>query len=261
MSLAGKSALITGSTGGLGLAIAEGLAARGCNIVLNGLLSEAEMAPVVERIATTHGVKTIYDGADLRRPETIAAMVARASAAFGGVDIVVNNAVVRHFAPIEDFPTGRWEEALAVNLSAAFHTIRLTLPGMRKSDFGRIINLASPYSFIGIANRIDYVTTKTAILGMTRAVALEIAGTDITCNAVAPGVLPTPAIEMKIAKIAEAQGVSVEAATKEYLAERQPSGRFVAMEGVAALVAFLCGPDARDINGVAIPLDSGWTAS
>jgi 3-hydroxybutyrate dehydrogenase len=260
MSLAGKSALITGSTGGLGRAIAEGLAAQGCNVIFNGLLSEAEMAPVVEKIAVTHGVKTIYDGADLRRPKAIAAMVARADAAFGGVDIVVNNAVVRHFAPIEDFPTERWEEALAVNLSAAFHLIRLALPGMRKKDFGRIINLASPYSFIGIANRVDYVTTKTAILGMTRAVALEIAGANITCNAVAPGVLPTPAIETKIAKIAEAQGISVETATKEYLAERQPSGRFVAMEGVAALIAFLCRPDARDINGVAIPLDSGWTA-
>jgi 3-hydroxybutyrate dehydrogenase len=261
MSLAGKSALITGSTGGLGRAIGEGLAAQGCNVIFNGLLPEAEMAPVVEKIATTHGVKTIYDGADLRQPEAIATMVARAGAAFGGIDIVVNNAVVRHFAPIEDFPTERWEEALAVNLSAAFHIIRLTLPGMRKKNFGRIINLASPYSFSGIANRVDYVTTKTAILGMTRAVALEVAGTDITCNAVAPGVLPTPAIETKIAKIAEAQGISVAAATKDYLAERQPSGRFVAMEGVAALVAFLCGSAARDINGVAVPLDSGWTAS
>jgi 3-hydroxybutyrate dehydrogenase len=261
MSLAGKSALITGSTGGLGLAIAEGLAAQGCNIILNGLLSETEAAPVAEKIATTHGVKTIYDGADLRRPDAITAMIAHASKAFGGIDIVVNNAVVRHFAPIEDFPTERWNEALAVNLSAAFHTIRQTLPGMRASGFGRIINVASPYSFMGIANRVDYVTTKTAILGMTRAVALEITGTDITCNAVAPGVLPTPAIETKIATIAEARGVPVEVATKDYLAERQPSGRFTAMGGVAALIAFLCGSDARDINGVAIPVDSGWTAS
>jgi 3-hydroxybutyrate dehydrogenase len=169
--------------------------------------------------------------------------------------------VVRHFAPVENFPTERWEEALAVNLSAAFHAIRLTLPGMRARGFGRIINLASPYSFIGTVNRIDYVTTKTAILGLTRAVALEAAGTDITCNAVAPGTVQTPAIESKIKSIAERQGVSVEAATRDYLAERQPGGRFIALEGVAALIVFLCGPKARDISGAAIPLDCGWTVS
>jgi 3-hydroxybutyrate dehydrogenase len=261
MSLVGKSALITGSTGGLGRAIAEGLAAQGCNVVLNGLASDAEMAPVLDAIVATHGVKAIYDGADLRRPDAIAAMVDRAAVAFDGVDIVVNNAVVRHFAPVEEFPAARWEEALAVNLSAAFHTIRLTLPTMRARGYGRIVNLASPYSFIGIANRIDYVTTKTGIIGMTRAVALETAGSGITCNAVAPGVLPTPAIEGKIAGLAAAQGVSVERATRDYLAERQPGGRFISMEGVAALVAFLCGPAARDISGTAIPLDCGWTVS
>lgn len=261
MSLAGKTALVTGSTGGLGGAIADGLAAQGCNVVLNGLLSDAEMAPVIEAITATHGSQAIYDAADLREPDAIAAMIARANAAFGGVDIVVNNAVVRHFAPVEDFPTERWEEALAVNISAAFHTIRLTLAGMRERGFGRIVNLASPYSFIGTANRIDYVTTKTAILGLTRAVALETAGTDITCNAVAPGTLPTAAIEAKIENIAATRGVSVEIATRDYLAERQPGGRFIAMEGVAALIVFLCGPAARDISGAAIPLDCGWTVS
>jgi 3-hydroxybutyrate dehydrogenase len=261
MSLAGKSALITGSTGGLGRAIAEGLAAQGCNVALNGVVPDAEMAPALETLRRTHGVKAIYDNADLRRPDAIAAMVARTSAAFGAIDILVNNAVVRHFAPVEDFPTERWEEALAVNLSAPFHTIRLALSGMRARGFGRIVNLASPYSFIGIANRIDYVTTKTAILGMTRAVALETAGSGITCNAVAPGVLPTPAIEAKIATLAAAQGVPVASATKDYLAERQPGGQFTSMEGVAALVVFLCGPAARDISGAAIPLDCGWTVS
>jgi 3-hydroxybutyrate dehydrogenase len=261
MSLAGKSALVTGSTGGLGRKIAESLAAQGCNVVLNGLLPESDMAPAIEELTAQHRVRALYDSADLRRPEAIAAMIARADAAFGSVDIVVNNAVVRHFAPVEDFPIERWEEALAVNLSAAFHTVRLTLPRMRDRGYGRIVNLASPYSFIGIANRIDYVTTKTAILGMTRAIALETAGTDITCNAVAPGVLPTPAIEGKIAALAGAHGVSVEAATKEYLAARQPGGRFVSLDGVAALVAFLCGAAARDINGAAIPIDCAWTAS
>jgi 3-hydroxybutyrate dehydrogenase len=261
MNLAGKSALVTGSTGGLGRAIAETLAGQGCNVVVHGLALEAEMAPAVAAIARTHRVKAIYDCADLRRADAIAAMVARATEAFGSIDIVVNNAVVRHFAPIEAFPTAQWEEALAVNLSAAFHTTRLTLPGMRARGYGRIVNLASPYSFIGIVNRIDYVTTKTAILGMTRAVALETAGSGITCNAVAPGVLPTPAIESKIAGLAASQGVSVERATKDYLAERQPGGHFISMEGVAALVVFLCGPAACDISGAAIPLDCGWTVS
>jgi 3-hydroxybutyrate dehydrogenase len=261
MMLAGKSALITGSTGGLGRAIAEGLAANGCNVALNGLVAGADMAPALDALQKTHRVKAIYDSADLRKPAAIVAMVERTCAAFGGVDILVNNAVVRHFAPVENFPTERWEEALAVNLSAAFHAIRLTLPGMRARGFGRIINLASPYSFIGTVNRIDYVTTKTAILGLTRAVALEVAGTDITCNAVAPGTVQTPAIESKIKSIAERQGVSVEAATRDYLAERQPGGRFIALEGVAALIVFLCGPKARDISGAAIPLDCGWTVS
>jgi len=261
MSLAGKSALITGSTGGLGRAIAEGLAAQGCNVALHGLATAAEMKPVVEAIERTHGVKAVYDGADLRRSNEIAAMIGRTHAAFGAIDILVNNAVVRYFSPVETFPTEHWEEALAVNVSAAFHTIRLTLPGMRTRGYGRIVNLASPYSFMGAVNRIDYVTTKTAILGMTRAVALETAGTDITCNAVAPGTLPTPAIEAKIKGIADAQGVSVEVATKNYLAERQPGGRFISMEGVAALIIFLCGRAARDINGTAIPLDCGWTVS
>ena len=261
VSLAGKSALVTGSTGGLGRAIAEGLAAQGCNVAFNGLAADAEMAPAIAAIEKTHGVKAIYDGADLRNPAAIGAMIARVNAVFGGIDLVVNNAVVRHFAPVEDFPTERWEEALAVNVSAAFHTIRLTLPGMRARGFGRIVNLASPYSFIGTVNRIDYVTTKTAILGLTRAVALETAGTDITCNAVAPGTVLTPAIDAKIKSIAAAQGVSVEIATGDYLAARQPGGRFIAMEGVAALVVFLCGPNTRDISGTAIPLDCGWTVS
>lgn len=261
MSLAGKSALVTGSIGGLGRAIAEGLAAQGCNVALHGLATAAEMKPVVEAIERAHGVHAVYDGADLRRSDEIAAMIERTHAAFGAIDILVNNAVVRHFSPVETFPTERWEEALAVNLSAAFHTIRLALPGMRARGWGRIVNLASPYGFMGAVNRIDYVTTKTAILGLTRAVALETAGTDITCNAVAPGTLPTPAIEAKIKSIADTQGVSVEAATKDYLAERQPGGRFISIEGVTALIVFLCGPNARDISGAAIPLDCGWTVS
>jgi 3-hydroxybutyrate dehydrogenase len=261
MSLRGKCALITGSTGGLGRVVAEHFASEGCNVVLNGVVPEAEMTAALASLEAVHGISARYDRADLRKPDEIAAMMQRAFAAFGAVDILVNNAVVRHFSPVESFPVERWDEALAVNLSAVFHTIRLALPPMRQHGWGRIINVASPYSFIAIANRIDYVATKTALLGLTRTVALETAGQDITCNAVAPATLPTPAIEARLRGIAEDQGISVDAATQNYLAERQPGGRFVSMQSVAALMGFLCGPNSRDISGAAIPLDCGWTVS
>ena len=261
MDLPGKCALITGSTGGLGRIVAEHFASEGCNVILNGVVPESDMAAALADLEKTHGIKARYDRADLRKPDEIAAMMQRAFAAFAAVDILVNNAVVRHFSPIEKFPVERWDEALAVNISAVFHTIRLALPSMRERGWGRIINVASPYSFIAIANRIDYVTTKTALLGLTRTVALETAGEDITCNAVAPATLPTPAIEGKIRGTAEGQGISVDAATQNYLAERQPGGRFVSMQSVAALMGFLCGPNSRDISGAAIPLDCGWTVS
>jgi 3-hydroxybutyrate dehydrogenase len=261
MSLRGKCALITGSTGGLGRTVAEHFASERCNVILHGVVPEADMAATVANLEKIYGIKARYDRADLRKPDEIAAMMQRAFEAFGAVDILVNNAVVRHFSPIDKFPVERWDEALAVNVSAVFHTIRLALPMMRERGWGRIINVASPYSFIAVANRIDYVTTKTALLGLTRAVAMETADEDITCNAVAPATLPTPAIEGKIRGIAGEQGISVDAATKNYLAERQPGGRFVSMQAVAALMGFLCGPNSRDISGAAIPMDCGWTVS
>jgi 3-hydroxybutyrate dehydrogenase len=186
MSLRGKCALITGSTGGLGRIVAEHFASKGCNVVLNGVVPESDMTRSVAELEKANGITARYDRADLRKPDEIAAMMQRAFAAFGAVDILVNNAVVRHFSPVETFPVERWDEALAVNISAVFHAIRLALPSMREQGWGRIINVASPYSFIAVANRIDYVTTKTALLGLTRTVALETAGEDITCNAVAP---------------------------------------------------------------------------
>jgi 3-hydroxybutyrate dehydrogenase len=261
MSLRGKCALVTGSTGGLGRIVAEHFASEGCNVILNGVAPESDMAATLADLEKAHGVKARYDHADLRKPDEIAAMMQRAFAAFGAVDILVNNAVVRHFSPVENFPIERWDEALAVNISAVFHTVRLALPPMRERGWGRIINVASPYSFIAIANRIDYVTTKTALLGFTRTVALETAGVDITCNAVAPATLPTPAIQGRIRGIAQSQGISIDAATQDYLAERQPGGRFISMQSVAALMGFLCGPNSRDINGAAIPMDCGWTVS
>lgn len=175
------------------------------------------------------------------------------------IDILVNNAVVRHFAPIEAFAPERWEEALAVNLSAPFHLIRLALPAMKQRDWGRIINMGSIYSTRAVENRIDYVTTKAAIVGMTRAVALETATTGITCNALCPGLLPTPAIESRIAAIAESENLPVDQATRDFLASRQPSRRYVSLENVGATAVFLCSAAAQDITGAALPIDGGWS--
>lgn len=256
--LRGKCALITGSVGGLGHAIADRLAAEGCKIILHDLASVGEAERARTALARRHRTDVRFCPADLREPSQIVDLV-RSAEELGGVSILINNAVIRHFAPIEEFPVECWNDALAVNLSAAFHTIRLALPGMRRRGWGRIVNVASIYSFIGAINRIDYVTTKTAILGLTRAVALETAKTDITCNAVAPGVLPTPTILARLDRMAGEQGISREQATHDYLEKRQPGGKFIPMESVAALVAFLCGPQSEGITGAVFPVDGGWS--
>jgi 3-hydroxybutyrate dehydrogenase len=251
--------LVTGSTGGLGLAIADGLAAQGCDVVLNGLVSPPEAEAARAGIAARHDVRALFDGADLSKPDEIEALFGRAEAALGGLDIVVNNAVVRQFAAIEHMPVAGWDSSIAVNLSAAFHTIRLALPGMRQRGFGRIVNVSSIYGLIGAANRADYVTTKTGLIGLTRAVALETAQADITCNAICPGTVPTPAIEERIRGLAASSGVSEEAARRDYLSTRQPTGRFIALESVTATVVFLCGAGGRDITGAALPIDGAWS--
>ena len=260
--LKGKCALITGSTQGLGYAMAERLAAEGCHIMLNGFGDPAEIEARRRHIEDSHGVRVLHHGADLAVPAQITDLVEAADRAFGAIDIVINNAVVRHFAPLEDFKVEDWDRALAVNLSSAFHVTRLALPGMRRRDFGRIVNISSIYGQRGAVNRVDYVTTKTALIGFTRAVALEVAGQNITCNAICPGSSPTPAIEQRLAEfVARNEGLSRDDAVRSFMASRQPSGRFVAMEGVASLAAFLCGPAGRDITGAAIPIDGGWSAS
>ena len=260
--LKGKCALITGSTQGLGYAMAERLAAEGCHIMLNGFGDPAEIEARRRHIEDSHSVRVLHHGADLAVPAQITDLVETADRAFGAIDIVINNAVVRHFAPLEDFKVEDWDRALAVNLSSAFHVTRLALPGMRRRDFGRIVNISSIYGQRGAVNRVDYVTTKTALIGFTRAVALEVAGQNITCNAICPGSSPTPAIEQRLAEfVARNEGLSRDDAVRSFMASRQPSGRFVAMEGVASLAAFLCGPAGRDITGAAIPIDGGWSAS
>jgi 3-hydroxybutyrate dehydrogenase len=256
--LKGKWALVTGATAGLGLAVAESLANAGANVVLHDLV---EPRSASEAIRSRFGVDTLSAAADLSQRPAIEALMDGLLQRIGAIDILINNAVVRHFAPVEQFAPEHWEEALAVNLSAPFHLIRRALPGMKQRDWGRIVNMASIYSTRAVENRIDYVTTKTAILGMTRAVAIETATTGITCNALCPGTLPTPAIETRIAAAAERANQSIDDATRDYLASRQPSRRFVAMENVGATAAFLCSPAAQDITGATLPIDGGWSAA
>jgi 3-hydroxybutyrate dehydrogenase len=254
--LKGKWALVTGATAGLGLAVAESLAGAGANIVLHDL---NEPAQARDRLRAQFGVDAVSVAADLSQRTAIEAVMAELQVRVGAIDILVNNAVVRHFSPVENFPPERWDEALAVNLSAPFHLIRLALPAMKQRRWGRIINMASIYSTRAVADRIDYVTTKTAIVGLTRAVAIETTKSGITCNALCPGTLPTPAIQGRIASIAASESRSIEEVTDDFLATRQPTGRFIATEGVGAMAVFLCSPAAQDITGAALPIDGGWS--
>jgi 3-hydroxybutyrate dehydrogenase len=260
-SLAGKTALITGSTGGLGLAMGAALAAAGCRVVLHGLEADNAGSATAQGLAEKYGASVTYRRADLADPAAIEALMRDIAANWGRVDILVNNAVVRHIAPIESFPVERWDQALAVNLSAAFHTIRLALPGMRANRWGRIFNMSSVYGSRGTANRIDYVTTKSALLGMTRAVAVEAAPDGITCNALVPGAVHTPGAEERIQKLMVAESVDYEEAVRRFLVGKNPSLRFVSEAHVAELLVFLCGEAGNEINGAMLPMEGGWLAS
>lgn len=257
----GKCALITGSTSGLGAAAAARLAAAGCDIVLNGLGEPDAIEAQRRELERAYAVRAFYHGADLSKPAQIAELMRAAVSTFGAVDILINNAVVRHFAPAHEFPVEAWDHSIAVNISAPFHTIRLALPGMLSREWGRIVNLSSIYGLIGAPNRVDYVTSKTALIGMTRAVALETAGRGITCNAICPGSALTPSIDERVQALMSAEALTREAAVARYLAGKQPSGRFVTAENVAALIVFLCSESGRDITGAALPIDGGWSAS
>ena len=259
-SLEGRHALITGSTGGLGFAMAEGLARAGCGIVLNGLVAEEDVLPQCRRLAEETNVSVRYCRADVGNPEEIARLVKFASDGSGPVDILVNNAVVRHFASIDTFPTEQWNEAMDVNISAAFHSIRLLLPGMRQRNFGRIFNMASVYGSRGTANRIAYVTSKSALIGMTRAVAMETLAYDITCHAICPGTVLTPGTDERIAKIVES-GVSRDDAERTFLEGKQPTGRFIRPESVISLMLVMCGPAGRDMTGGMVTVEGGWLSS
>jgi 3-hydroxybutyrate dehydrogenase len=259
--LQGKCALITGSTQGLGLATAKRFAAAGCNIVINGFGEPHRIDVLRAAIEREHSVRTLYCNADLAHADEIEGMFAVSAETFGAVDVLINNAVVRHASPVDDFPPAAWDLGIAVNLTAAFHTIRLALPAMRRRNWGRIVNVSSIYGLIGGVNRINYVVSKTALLGMTRAVALETRGHDITCNAVCPGTVETPVHARSVEQMMHAESISRAEAEQRYLAARQPGGRFIAAEDVAAMIHFLCGPQSRDITGAALPIDGGWSVS
>lgn len=257
--LSGRCALVTGSTSGIGLVTAERLAALGCDVVLSGLGGEDVVSDARERVAR-HGGRVLHHDANLADPARIQHLVATALETFGTVHVLVNNAVVRYTAPVEAYTREGWDEAIAVNLSAAFHTTRLLLPSMRAQGWGRIVNVSSIYAVRGAANRVGYVTTKTALLGLTRAVAMETLGQNITCNAVCPGTVDTPVHQATIGSMTSAN-TSRDDALRQFMHGKQPTGRLIAPESVADLIAFLCGPGSEHITGAAFPIDGGWSAS
>ncbi|WP_193076000.1 SDR family NAD(P)-dependent oxidoreductase [Pseudomonas sp. FME51] len=260
-TLNGKRALITGSAAGLGLAIGEALAKAGCTIMLHGRAPVADMLETCAELSERYGVAVDYQSADLGSEAGVGGLIESAERSLGGIDILINNAVTRHFAPIHEFPVEAWNSALAVNLSAVFHATRQVLPGMRERRWGRIINLTSIYGMRGTPNRVDYVTTKSALLGFSRVVALENLDYGITCNSVSPGSTLTPSIAARVETLRSNEGLSEEEAVRRFLAGKQPSGRFNQAEHVGELITFLCGQAGTDITGAMLPVDGGWLAS
>jgi 3-hydroxybutyrate dehydrogenase len=256
----GKTALVTGSTSGIGLGIAARLAAGGANIVLNGLGDAQEIETLRKDLAGNSGVGVVYDGADMSKADAVAAMMKRAIAEFGAVDILVNNAGIQHVAPVDDFPVAKWDAILAINLSAAFHTVRAALPAMKKKGWGRVVNIASAHALVASPFKSAYVAAKHGIAGFTKTVALEVAEQGITVNAVCPGYVLTPLVEKQIPDTAKARGISREAVIRDVLLAAQPTKKFVTVGEVAALTAFLCSNDAASITGAVLPIEGGWTA-
>jgi len=259
-SLGGKVALVTGSTSGIGLGIAQALAEAGSAIVLNGFGAAADIASTQAGIETEFSVKVTYSAADMTSPEAIANMVATAIREHGRLDIVVNNAGIQHVAPVDQFPVGKWDAILAINLSAAFHTIRAALPAMRENKYGRIINVASAHGLIGSPFKAAYVAAKHGIVGLTKVVALETAEEGITCNAICPGYVYTPLVEAQIEGQAKAHHLPREQVIRDVLLAQQPNKRFATVEELGALAVFLASDGAASITGIALPVDGGWTA-
>jgi 3-hydroxybutyrate dehydrogenase len=259
--LRGKTALVTGSTSGIGLGIAEALAAEGADIWLNGFGDAQTIEKTRSELAERTGVKVHYSGADMTKPAEIAAMVAEAERTSGAVDILVNNAGIQHVAPIDQFPVEKWDQIIAINLSAAFHAIRAALPGMRKKKWGRIINTASAHALVASPYKVAYVAAKHGLAGLTKVVALETATDGITVNAICPGYVWTPLVEKQIPDTAKARHMSEEEVKRDVILAAQPTKEFVTIKEVAALAVFLCREEARAITGALLPIDGGWTAA
>src|SRR3954452_4889473 len=258
--LKGKSAIVTGSTSGIGLGIASALAAEGCNVVLNGFGDPSEIERLRAGLAEKYRVRALYVAADMAKPEEIRDLVAEAERQFGGVDILVNNAGIQHVAKIVDFPEERWNQVIAINLSAAFHTTKAALPGMIARGWGRIVNIASAHGLVASGEKAAYVTAKHGLIGLTKVTAIETANQGITCNAICPGWVLTPLVTQQIEARARAEGITVEQASTGMLRQKQPMLAFTTPEKIVAPAVFLCGEAASTITGAALSIDGVWVA-
>lgn len=258
--LSGRVAIVTGSTSGIGQTIAEQLAAAGASVVLNGFGDAAEIEALRKKIETESGSKVIYSAADMSKAEAIQEMMETTVKTLGNPDIIVNNAGIQHVAPIEEFPVEKWNAILAINLSSAFHTIRLALPAMRKQNWGRIVNIVSAHGLVASPFKVAYVSAKHGAIGLTKTVALEVAEQMITCNAICPGYVHTPLVDKQIDDQAKVHGIPRDRVIKEVILKAQPNKRFATTEEIAAMTLFLCSENGISINGTAISMDGGWTA-
>jgi 3-hydroxybutyrate dehydrogenase len=260
MTLKSKTAVITGSTSGIGLAIARALAAEGANIMINGFGAPADVEAERVKLETDFGIKAAYSAADMTKPDEIAGMIAEAEKTFGSVDILVCNAGIQFVSPVEDFPVEKWDQIIAINLSSAFHAIRAAIPGMKKSGWGRIICTASAHSKVASPFKSAYVTAKHGVLGLTKTVALELATFGVTANCISPGYVWTPLVENQIPETMKARGLTREQVIKDVLLDAQPTKEFVTTDEIGALAVFLCSDAAKQITGANLSIDGGWTA-
>jgi 3-hydroxybutyrate dehydrogenase len=261
MSLAGRNALVTGSTSGIGLAIARALAGQGANVTINGFGDAGEIETTRAGIEAEFGVKVRYSGADMSKPAEIAAMVKEAEAAFGTLDVLVNNAGIQFVSPVEDFPVEKWDAIIAINLSSAFHAIRAAVPGMKARKWGRIINTASAHSLVASPFKSAYVAAKHGIAGLTKTVGLELATFGVTVNAISPGYVWTPLVERQIPDTMKARNLTREQVINDVLLAAQPTKQFVTVEQVAAMALYLTSDAASQITGANMVMDGGWTAA
>ena len=258
--LSGKTALVTGSTSGIGLATARAFAAEGANVVINGFGDKAAIEAERAGLEKEFDIKATYSPADMSKPAEIAEMIATAEKTFGSLDVFVNNAGIQHVANIEDFPPEKWDAVIAINLSSAFHGIRAAMPGMKKRKWGRIINIASAHGLVASAQKVAYVAAKHGIVGMTKVVALESANDGVTCNAICPGWVLTPLVQKQIDDRAKASGKTVREEEIALLSEKQPMHQFSKPESIGALAVFLSSDAAATITGSAYSIDGGWVA-